>query len=237
MQVASKSLLWGGSLPKDVTVLILRTKPGAMSAMLCVGDLAPGSVGVTVDWGDGTREEYEDLNGRTHTYTKAGDFKVKISDDISSLGYTEASPAQAHYRDMLIELVQLGSKVKKIAEYGFNNCHNMRGVMNLPNVDYIESYAFGTTLGITDYILPSMRTLEADSFYFGSSPTRMYIDNATYVSGSFWEYYGPNLTDMFIRGKTCEEIKAMGEFPFMAGAGVRFHGSDGIVLGSGEILH
>ena len=91
--------------------------------------------------------------------------------------------------------------------------------------------------GITDFILPSMTQLVQESFYCGPSPTQMHVDNVTQIGSRFWEYYGGHLADMYIRGKTCEQIKAMAGFPFRAGPSVRFHGLNGIVLGNGTIIH
>ena len=238
MQIASRLLLWNETLGVGgKTVLVIRADALYMTAKICSGSLAPGSTEVTVDWGDGTVEQFPNLNGRTHTYARAKDYKVKISDDLASFGYTAGNPGGDHYRDMLIELVSLGSKVTSIVGYGFNNCHNMRGVMNLQNVTSIGGYAFGTTLGITDFILPSMTRLVQTSFYCGPSPTQIHADNVTQIDSQFWNYYGGHLDDVYLRGSTCERIKAMSGFPFRAPASARFHGSDGIVLGNGTIIH
>ena len=241
MQVASRQLLWnethGGG---GRTVLVVRADAPCMTAKIRSGSLAPGSTEVTVDWGDGTVEQFPNLNGRTHTYSRAKDYRIKISDDLSSFGYTGSGSGDSLYRDMLIELVSLGRKVTSIAGYGFNNCHNMRGVMNLPNVTSIGSYAFGTTLGITDFILPSMTRLVQTSFYSGPSPTQIHADNVRQIDSSFWDYYGWRLYDIYLRGSDCEQIKAMNGFPFGADRiqeTVRFHGRDGIVLANGTIIH
>ena len=241
MQIASRHIVWNEALGgHGKTVLVIRANVLCMTAKICVGTLAVGSSEVTVDWGDGTVESFPDLNGRMHTYRRAKDYYVKISDDLSTFGYTAGNPTGDHYRDMLIELVSLGSKVTTIASYGFNNCHNMRGVMNLPNVTSIGGYAFGTTLGITDFILPSMTRLVQTSFYCGPSPTQIHADNARQVDSRFWDYYGWRLYDLYLRGSTCAQIKAMGGFPFQADRiqeTVRFHGSDGIVLADGTVIN
>ena len=240
MQIASRQLVWNESLGGGGrTVLVIRADAVCMTARLCAGSLAPGSTEVTVDWGDGTVEQFPNLNGRMHTYARARDYRVKISDDLSSFGYTAGNPSGDHYRDMLIELVSLGTKVTSITGYGFNNCHNMRGVIFLPNVTSIGSYAFGTTRGITDFILPSMTRLGQTSFYSGPSPTQIHADNVRQIDSRFWDYYGWRLYDLYLRNSTCAQIKAMGGFPFSAdraGEEVRFHGSDGIVLADGTII-
>ena len=233
MQIASRQPVWNEGIPKG-TVLVVRASAACMTSVIGSGSLAQGSEFVTVDWGDGAVESLRGISNARHTYTIAKDYKIKISDDLSSIGYANSNGGN---NDVLIELVAVGSKVTSIAGYGFNNCHNMRGVINLPNVTSIGGYAFGTTLGITDFILPSMTRLVQESFYCAPSPRQLHVDNVTQIDSRFWDYYGGHLADMYIRSKTCEQIKAMSGFPFKAGTAVRFHGSNGIVLGNGTITH
>ena len=236
MQIASRQPMWNESGGKG-TVLVLRASAASMTAQIAGGNIAATSGVVTVDWGDGTKNEYSSFRNVSHTYSRAKDYTVKISDDLTSFGYTSTSIGSESHNDMLIELKRLGSRVVTIEGYAFNNCHKMRGVIELPGVTSINGYAFGTTLGITDFILPSMTRLVQTSFYCAPSPRQMHADNVTQIDSRFWEYYGGHLADMYIRNRTCEQIRAMSGFPFMAGAAVRFHGSNGIVLGNGTIIH
>ena len=240
MQIASRQCLWKDKIGKVGTMLIVEASSSSMTVRIACGDLADGSESVTVDWGDGRKNEYARISDARHTYAKSGEYAVLISDDLSSFGFTDTSPTGAvPDRDMLRELVAIGSKVTSIADYGFNNCKKMRGVVNLPNVTSIGGYAFGTTLGITDFMLPSMTTLRQTSFYCGPSPTQIHADNVKQIDSRFWDYYGWHLYDLYLRGSTCAEIKAMSGFPFLADRieeAVRFHGSDGIVLKDGTII-
>ena len=234
MQIASRQPMWNEGVGTG-TVLVLRASAASMTAKIAGGNVAAGSVGVTVDWGDGTKNVYSSFRNVSHTYLRAKDFTVKISDDLTSFGYTAASVPGEAQRDMLVELRSVGSRVVTIEGYAFNNCHKMRGVINLPSVTSINGYAFGSTQGITDFILPSMTRLVQTSFYWGPTATAMYCDNVTQIDREFWGYYGGRLVDMYIRNKTCQQIKSMSGFPFKAGAAVRFHGADGIVTGDGRI--
>ena len=238
MQVASRQCVWKDTTATMGTILAVEATVASMTVTIAQGVLADGSKSVKVDWGDGTRDEYTSLANASHTYAAAGEYKVRISDDVKSFGYVKDGMTQAS-RDTLRELVSLGSKVTEITGYAFNNCRNMRGVMELPNVTKIGDYAFGSTLGITDFILPAMTKLEQTSFYAGPSPTQIHADNVREISIHFWEYYGEHLADMYLRNSTCEEIKAMANFPFYANKknpDARFHGSDGIVLVDGTVL-
>lgn len=234
MQIASRQALWRESVPRGKTVLVIRASPESMTAEIAQGGLAPGSTVVSVDWGDGTVESMPGISYARHTYARAKDYVVKISDDISSFGYADRNWDGNPIRLMLVELVCIGTKVTSIVSYGFNNCKSMRGVIELPNVTKIGNYAFGSVAGISDIILPSMTRLVQTSFYGGPSPTQLHADNVTQIDGDFWEYYGGHLADMYIRGSTRRQITLMPGFPFRAGPTVRFHGFDGIVLGNGE---
>jgi hypothetical protein len=233
MQIASRKPLWhDGHIPKDKTVLFLNVTSASMTARIGTCTLAPGSTSITIDWGDRTVEEYEAVAGATHTYAREGEYMVTISDDVEEFGVAGYGSTEA-YNDMYAELANVAPKVKTISGYGFNNCHKMRGVINLPNVTTIGGYAFGTTLGITDFILPSMTNIVQTSFYAGPSPRQIHIDNAQRIDSRFFDYYGHHLADVYITGKTRSQIKSMSGFPFAARASVRFHGSDGIVMGDG----
>jgi len=240
MQVASRQCLWKDTIAGTGTLLAVEASSDCMTVRIARGDLAPGSTSVTVGWGDGTKSVYSRISNAQHTYEKPGEYRIAISDDICSFGFTESSPSgPVPERDMLRELVSLGSKVTSIASYGFNNCKNMRGVMNLPNVTSIGSYAFGSTLGITDFILPSMTRLVQTSFYSNPGPRQIHADNVKQIDSRFWEYYGWKLYDLYLRNSTCAQIKAMSGFPFYADRAaetVRFHGSDGVVLADGTII-
>lgn len=240
MQVASRQCLWKDTIAGPVTRLAVEASSDCMTVRIAQGDLAPGSASVTVNWGDGTKSVCSRIADARHTYERPGEYRIAISDDLCSFGFTESSPSgPVPERDMLRELVSLGSKVTSIASYGFNNCKNMRGVMNLPNVTSIGSYAFGSTLGITDFILPSMTRLVQTSFYSNPGPRQMHADNVRQIDSFFWDYYGWKLYDLYLRNSTCAQIKAMSGFPFKAdraAEAVRFHGSDGVVLADGTII-
>lgn len=236
MQIASKQCFWNTrTIPKDKTVLFVEATDASMTVRIAHCVPAVGSSAIEIDWGDGVRQSFPSVSGALHTYARRGEYRIVISDDVREFAYVDGS-GSGIYNDMLRELANVGPKVTIIGGYAFNNCHNMRGVINLPGVTEIGSYAFGTTLGITDFIMPSMRRLVQTSFYAGPSPRQMHVDNVETIDGSFFGYYGNNLEDMYIGNKTCDQIKAMSGFPFEARASVRFHGSNGIILGNGTCI-
>ena len=237
MQVASRQCLWKDTISGKDTILEVEIPDSGGTARIGTGTLAPGSSEITVQWGDGQKSVYPKINGATHTYASGGTYLIRISDDMATFGY--ANGANDAQKDILRQLVSLGSKVTTISSYGFNNCKKMRGVINLPNVTNIGGYAFGTTLGITDFILPSMTRLVQTAFYSGPTPRQIHADNVKQIDSRFWEYYGWKLYDLYLRNSTCAQIKAMSGFPFKADRAaetVRFHGSDGVVLADGTII-
>ena len=236
MLVASKVLLWNGLAESGETILVVRANHAHKTVKICKGSLAPGSKAVKVSWGDGTRDVFSDLDGRWHTYSEVGEYVVTISDDISSFGFTSEYQEDEVFRPMLVELVSLGEKVVRIEDFAFNNCKNMRGRIKLPNVTEIGAYAFGSTQGIDEFVLPSMTRLQQESFYVGPSASRMYADNLIGIDSQFFTYYGSSLKDLYIRRLSRFQIKDMDGFPFEAAGSVRFHGYDGVILANGQLV-
>lgn len=236
MLVASKVLLWDGLVSNGETILVVHISEELKTIKIAGGSLAPLSKAVKISWGDGTKDILSDFLGRMHTYDRSGEYVITISDDISSFGFTSDIEGDEVYRPILIELVSIGSKVTRIEDYAFNNCKNMRGRISLPYVTEIGDYAFGSIEGIGEIILPSLTYLNQESFFAGPSPSRLYVDNVVEIDSRFFEYYGGNLKDLYIRNLSRFEIKDIHGFPFEASGDVRFHGSDGIILANGLLV-
>ena len=232
MEVASREFYWAA--PLKGTVLVLEVTAETPGVMIRKGTLAAGSDSVTVNWGDGKRETLTaSFNYLRHTYSRPGRYKVAISDDLREFAFTDSSQT-AGQRNALVGVPSFGLKVTTIPGYGFNNCQKLEGVLELPSVTSIGSYTFGSTYKLSEFRLPSMTRLEETVFYWGPGASKLYADNVRSIGSQFWNYYGRRLTDVYLRGMTREEIKAMPGFPFVAPAGVRFYGSNGIVLSDGS---
>lgn len=235
MQIGSRQTLWTESAPTGKTVLVFRVTDDQPKVKIRGGNLAPGSSTVTVDWGDGTREVLRQFIYVLHEYRRRGLFTVVISDDLASFSYTGTEPMFTdETRQMLVEMKSAGSKLTKLEMRAFNNCRSMRGRMVFPGVTTVEGYAFGSVCGVREMRFPALAELEQTAFYTGPTADTVYADRVTRISSDFFVYYGSRLVDLYIRGKTRAQIKAMTGFPFKANGNVRFHGSDGIVLGNGQ---
>lgn len=237
MLLASKQNFWRDEVVVEATILAVAVSEETANAVrLASGTLDAASPSCTVSWGDGatsvvTSRSFASLR---HTYPAPGAYTIRISDDLSSFGPGGGGYSMAE-RGCFRELVALGRRVTSLPGSAFNNCKRMRGRIVLPSVTEIGGYCFGSTEGVEAFEFPALRVLQPVSFYAGPSPTKMYCDSVQSITGPLWEYYGGHLADLYIRGKRCEEIRAMDNFPFGAPAAARIHGRDGIVLGNGTI--
>lgn len=234
MLMASKQNFWQNEVAIDSTLLLVEVSAETGNTVcLASGKLDEASEFCTVFWGDGktdviTSRSFASLR---HIYPSAGSYTIRISDDLASFAPGSFNGSEAERR-CFRELVALGRKITFIPAFAFNNFKNMRGSITLPSVTTIGGYAFGSTQGVDTFVFPALRVLQPESFYAGPSPTKMYCDNVQSISGPLWAYYGGHLADLYIRGKRCDEIRAMANFPFGAPPHARIHGRDGIVVRS-----
>jgi len=235
MQVASRQPLWDGRSAGGRTVLWLRVTSSARRAEIAVGMKCAEFRSVAVDWGDGTADSVSEIARLAHEYGRTGDYRVVISDALATFGYADPETPDAT-RQMLLELESLGTRVTAIPYGGFNNCRSMRGRIVLPGVTDIGSYAFGSVGGVSEFVLPSVRYLRQESFYTCPSAGVVFADAVERIDSMFVSYYGSGrLCDLYVRGRTCGEVRAMTGFPFGGRPEMRFHCGDGILLGNGTV--
>ena len=134
-------------------------------------DLAEGCATATVDWADGITEQITGIV--SHTYEKAGEYEVKISDDISALRFNVSnlvSNAPTSFVSNATRLNKLNqfcfldcdkltvvdvaeSELKYIDRAVFKNCTSLRGEFFFPKVNMLGgrgiTLPFCDTTGIT----------------------------------------------------------------------------------------
>lgn len=237
MQLAARQNVWSpGAVYGNLTVISVETTDVYRQVVIVSGTLAPGRASVTVDWGDGSRQVLTaNFYNLAHDYPRAGGWKIRISDDLSSFGLTRGGQDVERYKRRFVELNSVGLRVTSLPTEGFQHLA-LRGRLEFPSVTYIGGYCFGSTSLATEFCFPSLLRVEPNSFYCGPSPTRFVVDNAVEIPSYFADYYATPLDDMFIRSKSRAQIRAMSGFPFGQRAETRFHGSDGIVLGNGSFV-
>ena len=242
MQVAARTCLWRETPGRSRTAFSLTASEAkSMTAKIGAGVFAPGSTKCVVDWGDGertVRTRSWSVGTLTHLYAEPGVYKVTVSDDLRTfaLGWTGAGNV---YHDMYAghPFISLGSQVRTIPAYGFAYL-TLPGPLELPGVTSVGQSAFGGLSGCTDLILPSLERLDSLAFRWHRGCPLLHCDKAKEIGADFFSdgtYTYVNYTDVFLRESTCAEILAMSGFPFGASWTVRFHGSDGIVNGNGDV--
>ena len=237
MQAASRLVFW--QRPKDVfdgTELLLEATDASSRALIVAGSLSQGRPSVTVDWGDGTVDKVRgSIRNLTHEYGRKGAYRVRISDDIRSFGYTSAMGRTAQ-RLMLREVVSVGKRVTDLEGYAFNNCKRLEGVVDLRNVTSIGGYAFGTTVRVTELRMPNLTYPNETSFYSGCGASVIRMPKAVCVPYAFFEYFGGQPTDLYLDAMTRAAVGNSAGFPFRARYPVRFHCSDGVLSSDGRYL-
>lgn len=234
MQNASRIAVWERGPTGSSTVLAIRARAGSMRVVIREGRLAPGRSLVTVDWGDGERTTVPGFFSLEHVYLKEGDYSVRLSDDISFFAYSYTPDGDAPSRGMLLGVADAGSRVTELGVGCFYRCANLAGTVRFPNVAALGSFAFSGTTSLERIELPALPAL-VTAHFLETFAAELHADSAKSVQAHFFEAYGQyRLRDLYMRGLTRAEIAAMDGFPFTAPSTVRFHGSDGILMGSGR---
>ena len=138
---------------------------------------ADGCQSAVIDWGDGIREEVSSRGNITHTYRQSGEYELRISDDIKAIGcstsqtesefYLVYAPMIREFRTTATRMSAIvvsclrnathmsafslmGSGVKTIGAYAFDNCSSLNGGIDLPGVNNVMPTSFTNSPGITE---------------------------------------------------------------------------------------
>lgn len=92
--------------------------------------LAEGEESFTVDWGDGSVQEFAaDLDHATHEYAHGGDFDIRISDGASSIKQSGSSLQDPDYYEvyapMVLRVESNGARLSTIQANCFRHCVNL----------------------------------------------------------------------------------------------------------------
>ena len=85
-----------------------------------------------VDWGDGQKEERGGMMSYGHTYAAAGEYEIKISDGVKSLGLS--TPTNAYPSQYVPSVLSVVTKATRLT-----NFHCFRGCRNMHTFDMVES--------------------------------------------------------------------------------------------------
>ena len=92
--------------------------------------LADGKESFTIDWGDGSVQEFAaDLDHATHEYAHGGDFDIRISDGVSSIKQSGSSGVDPDYYEvyapMVLSVESNGARLSTIQGNCFRHCVNL----------------------------------------------------------------------------------------------------------------
>lgn len=92
--------------------------------------LADGAESFSVDWGDGSVQEFAaDLDHATHEYAHGGDFDIRISDGVSSAKLSGSSLQDPDYYGVYAPMVRSvaanGARLSTIQANCFRHCVNL----------------------------------------------------------------------------------------------------------------
>ena len=229
---------------------------------------------VEVDWGDGTRQTLpaQSTSGSAyvpHTYPGYGKFLLRVKDEMG-LSFSEGDGwvQDEPFMNAAISLVDYAGTLTRAESGGWKGCANLERYI-APAVTWMGQRTFYNCYKLKEVVLGKVGI-----HYDGSFENCTSLESYTTVTtGTCWSYIfrgctkitelrlgtvsqfatedfknTPNLMDIWIDGKTVEQIKQVAptgniasgygaKFPWNANPTCRFHGTNGIVLGNGTIIH
>ena len=271
MQVASKHPLWciGHS---GTEVQLVMTAATGLTIKFLFGWYK--NQPIDVDWGDGKHQtvpatSVESHTYVSHTYSRYGKYRVRAENErcfsfSEGDGWVQDEP----FMNAAVSLVDYGGTLTRLDSGGWKGCANLERFI-APASTWMGQRTFYNCRKLKEVVLGKIGIHYDASFENCTS-----LENYTTVTtGQCWSYIfrgctkirelrlgtvsqfatqdfqnTPNLMDIWIDGKTVEQIKQVAssgniasgygaKFPWNANANCRFHGTNGIVLGNGTIIH
>lgn len=106
--------------------------------------LADGSESATVDWGDGNVEQI--TGTAAHTYATAGEYEVKISDDISLIAFNDSE----NHDDSPLAFVSNAERLATIQQFCFSGCSRLASVdIRESELSYLSRACFENCTALT----------------------------------------------------------------------------------------
>ena len=271
MQVASKHPLWSKTHFGTEVELEMTPETGR-SIKFYFGwyRMRP----IHVDWGDGRKERIaaDGTDGAVyvrHTYPRYGRFRIRAR-DARCLSFSEGEGwvEGESYFAAVTSVVDHGNTLAHLDSGGWKGCANLKRFI-APASNWVGQRTFYNCRSLREVVLGKV-TVHFDGSFENCSALESYTAVST---GQCWSYVfrgctrirelrlggvtqfatdvfwnTPSLMDIWIDGKTVEQIKQVASsgniasgysarFPWGANRDCRFHGTNGIVLGNGTIIH
>ena len=262
MQVASRQPIWQETGGGGGTVLTMRfTEATGLYVNFWI-DALPDAEPVAI-WGDGTKETLPRGHSGwwPHTFASYGECKVRVKNS-SFVGFTVWDSSSYRWSDALVSIVDKGGTYNSARSGAYKNCRNLETViLTAPGVGMGQRPFAGCTSlkkvsipgGSYFYdgtfencpLLEKLEFRNADTLWYsifsGCGRLReIDLGNVYQIAGGALSG-APALTDVRVSNLTVGQLTQSerigningGPFPFGAGPNVRFHCTDGIVLGNG----
>lgn len=268
MQIASRQPMWNAGGRGTVIEVNMTPATGRyIKFVYCsVKDKA-----FVIKWGDGTKTERPYATGDLtvdHTYPDYGKYKIVAEGCTCIVFRVLDGHPQYSYDAAITSFVDYGGQITGSRSAAYKRAVNLERFI-APNAAWIGQRDFAYCSKLTEAVLGNVVIHYDGSFQYCTSLEKF----STINTGCCWSYVWqgctrlrelrlgnvtqfatqdfdqcPNLMDIWIDGKTVEQIKGTAPegnighgygavFPWNANPNCRFHGTNGIVLGNGTIIH
>ena len=155
---------------------------------------------ITVNWGDDSAEQTVTTSFPTHTYAKAGTYKIKVVGTCPKWGYASSSTVST--TSNYYTYTQYLTKVKQFGElgaqqYGFAQCENLTEVSG-DNLVTSKTFENVTDMSYMFYYCSKLTSLDVSGF-----------DTANVTTMAWMFYYCSNLTSLDVSGFDTSEVISM----------------------------
>lgn len=159
MTITHKSLLI--PLPLGVT-LIIETTADQPTFNIQTGGIVTGET-ATIDWGDGTSDDFTRIYNASHTYEKPGIYRIEISDVLSAISIAVAD-AFANYAAMVKALKINSSVFCFLSSKGLQNLTNIKTLdLSNTNVTQLTAYCCRNCTSLTEVFAPKVKKFDTAS--------------------------------------------------------------------------
>ena len=174
-----------------------------------------------VEWGDGNTETiYETVSGLTHTYSRPGVYRIRISDDISDIMISTggASVFPTVYAPMVREFRTNSTRIQTIARTAFRNAVNLHSLeLRGSAIRTLSSSAFAGCVSLTSLMgCSEIETLYLSVFNGCTGLSgRIDMPNLTNITTDYLSYspfLNTNITEFHFAAKNEEAIRSLSLF-------------------------
>ena len=173
------------TIPPSSTMVLVYTVSSSKTITLPLNTLNNTPINVSVDWGDSTTNTYTTIGNKTHTYSTAGDYLVKITGSLiqfgnGATGYTNP--------EKLVRVLSFGNLGITSLSGAFYGCSNL---IEIPS-------SIPSSITTLDYTFYNCTTLNDINITYWNMTNVINIDYMLYNTQSFdqniFGWTVPNLT-------------------------------------------